>query len=273
MSTSRRALTLTLALWTGLAPVLTGCASNFSDKRILQYLNQKGFGKRYTGNAQEQNYVSIGDTITFVDTWNPEIKGTAIVDIDGTILLPEAGSVWVAGYTRTELESYLTQKLSPYFVETDVKVTIRTGGKKVFFVLGEVLREGPYPYTGDVTVFEAVLQAVPDRFGSNLARVRLIRADPRDPHWIEPLWDIAGNRLLPPGLCGARRRTRHGRPGRSGVPRATDPASARGGSRLCRDGPANLLGRPGRRSASHPARHAGTPARVGGILPTHSREH
>ena len=182
MSTPRRALTLTLALWTALAPaVLTGCASNFSDKRILQYLNQKGFGKRYTGNAQEQNYVSIGDTITFVDTWNPEIKGTAIVDIDGTILLPEAGSVWVAGYTRTELESYLTQKLSPYFVETDVKVTIRTGGKKVFFVLGEVLREGAYPYTGDVTVFEAVLQAVPDPFGSNLARVRLIRADPRDP--------------------------------------------------------------------------------------------
>lgn len=180
MSTSRRALTLSLALWTALAPML-GCASNYSDKRVLQYLNQKGFGKRYTGNAQEQNYVSIGDTITFVDTWNPEIKGTAIVDIDGTILLPEAGSVWVAGYTRTELESYLTQKLSPYFVETDVKVTIRTGGKKVFFVLGEVLREGPYPYTGDVTVFEAVLQAVPDRFGSNLARVRLIRADPRDP--------------------------------------------------------------------------------------------
>ena len=68
----------------------------------------------HVGNAQEQNYVSIGDTIQFVDTYNPdEVKGTQVVDIDGTILVPEVGAVWVAGYTRSELESYLTQKLAP----------------------------------------------------------------------------------------------------------------------------------------------------------------
>ncbi len=174
-------LALFLALLPALTPGLAGCATTFPDKRVLQYLNQEGFGKRYFGNAQEQNYISIGDTVTFVDAFNPEIKGTAVVDIDGTILVPEAGSVWVAGYTRTELESYLTQKLSPYFAETDVKVTIRTGGKKEYYVLGKVLKEGAFPYDGDVTIFEAVMKALPDRFGANLGRVRLIRADPRDP--------------------------------------------------------------------------------------------
>jgi len=163
--------------WSG----LSGCASTIDDKRVLQYLNQKGFGKRYYGNAQEQNYVSIGDTIRITDTFNDEIRGTFVVDIDGTILLPEVGALWVAGYTRSELESYLTQKLSPFFVETDVKVDIHAGGKKVFFVMGEVSRPGPQPYTGDITIYEAVMAARPSEYGANLGRVRIIRADPKDP--------------------------------------------------------------------------------------------
>jgi polysaccharide export outer membrane protein len=172
-----RVLCLLLCAWW-----LTGCSATLEDKRILQYLNQGGFGKRYYGNAQEQNYVSIGDTIQFIDTYNPdEVVGTQVVDIDGSILVPQAGSVYVAGFTRNELESYLTQKLAPYFIETDVKVNIRTGGKKVYYVMGQVRRPGPFPYTGDVTLYEAVLQAQPDEFGANLGRVRLIRADPRDP--------------------------------------------------------------------------------------------
>jgi polysaccharide export outer membrane protein len=175
-----RALCVLMLLCT--AALLSGCSATLENKRILQYLNQGGFGKRYTGNAQEQNYVSIGDTILFMDTYNmEEVSGTQVVDIDGTILLPEVGNVYVAGFTRSELESYLTQKLAPYFVETDVKVNIRTGGKKVYYVMGQVSRPGPYPYTGDLTLYEAVLLAAPDEFGANLGRVRLIRADPRDP--------------------------------------------------------------------------------------------
>ena len=160
---------------------LTSCSATLQDKRILQYLNQSGFGKRYYGNSQEQNYVSIGDTIRFQDTFNPEVSDTQVVDIDGTILLPEAGSVYVAGFTRSELESYLTQKLSAYYVDSDVKVNIRTGGKKVYYVMGQVRRPGPFPYTGDITLFEALLLASPEEFGANLGRVRVIRADPRDP--------------------------------------------------------------------------------------------
>ena len=178
----RRPLALGLTLWVALGPALAGCASTtIQDKRILQYLNQEGFGKRYQGNAQEQNYVTLGDTITFVDTYNQEVRGTEVVDIDGTIIIPEAGSVFVAGMTRSELESYLTQKLSPYFVDTDVKVRIRTGGGKIYYVWGEVRAPGPKPYRGDTTVLDAVLAGRPEEFTANLGRVRVIRADPRNP--------------------------------------------------------------------------------------------
>lgn len=177
-------MSLFLTGWVVVAPsvaTLSCVSTTVPDKRVLQYLNQQGFGKRYTGNAQEQNYVTIGDSIQFVDTFNPEVRGTEVVDIDGTIVVPEAGTVFVAGMTRSELESYLTQKLSPYFVETDVKVLIRTGGGKVYYVLGEIQAEGIKQYRGDTTLFEAVLAAGPAPYTANLGRIQLIRADPRDP--------------------------------------------------------------------------------------------
>ena len=182
MSLARRSSTLALVLWVVLAPaVLCGCATHAADKRILQYLNGQGFGRRYTGNAQEQDYVTIGDTISFIDTFNPEVRGTSRVGIDGTIELPEAGAVSVAGLTRSELETYLTQKLSPYYLETDVKVSIAAGPSKVYYVVGQVPNPGPRPYTGDTTIFDAVTAASPREYSANLGRVRLIRADPRDP--------------------------------------------------------------------------------------------
>ena len=48
------------------------------------------------------------------------------MQIDGTILLPELRAVVVAGYTRAELEAYLTALYSPYYQENDFVVDIQT---------------------------------------------------------------------------------------------------------------------------------------------------
>jgi polysaccharide export outer membrane protein len=162
---------------------LAACDST-PDKRLLQNLNTQGFGNRYSGNAEVENWVSIGDSISVTDSYHPtEIKGTVRVDIDGTVLLPEIGTVQVAGRTRTEIEALLMEKYSPYYELIDVKVKIQagtTGGKK-FFIFGEVSGQGAQPFTGDITIFEAVTAAKPKPETANLGRVRLIRADPRDP--------------------------------------------------------------------------------------------
>ncbi len=161
---------------------VSSCASERTlDKHVLQILNQEGFGKRYVGNAQDENYITIGDTIQYVDTYNEGVTGSEIVDIDGTIQLPEVGPVFVAGMTRAEVETYLTQKLTPYFTQSDVKVNLRSGGGKVLYVIGEVGNPGPRAFRGDTTVFEAVLLAQPEEFTANLGRVKVIRADPRNP--------------------------------------------------------------------------------------------
>lgn len=160
----------------------SGCSSTSPDKRLLQYLNDSGFGNRYTGNAEEQNYVTIGDTVSITDAYHPfELDVVEVVDIDGSIVLPEIGAVHVAGLTRSDLEAFLLQKYSPYYEQLDISVRIQSTTGKFYFVFGEVAVQGAQPFQGDLTVFQAVMAANPNPQTANLGRVRVIRADPRDP--------------------------------------------------------------------------------------------
>ncbi len=159
---------------------LTSCQTA-PDKRLLQYLNQKGFGKRYTGNAEEEDYVTLGDRVAYIDAFQPGLQGTDTISLDGTITLPEVGAVHVAGMTRTEIEALLQQKFAPYFERTDITVVIQPGGVKFYWVLGEVQGKGPKPFKGDTTIFEAVMLSSPSQNTANLGRVKLVRPDPREP--------------------------------------------------------------------------------------------
>ncbi|MEL6713808.1 MAG: polysaccharide biosynthesis/export family protein [Planctomycetota bacterium] len=151
-------------------------------KRQAQYMIQDGPGKRYYGNPEEEEYVTIGDTIRILDVNHPELSMNRQVGIDGTVLLPEVGRITVAGYRRSEVEAILKQRYGPYFLDLapDIVVDISISNRS-YFVIGEVAREGPYPFTGNQTVFEAVIGARPKRDSANLGRVLLIRPDPRDP--------------------------------------------------------------------------------------------
>lgn len=164
-----------------LLALLSACSTQ-PDKRILQLLNTSGFGKSYTGNAEEENYITIGDTLSVTDTYQPQdLKASERVAIDGTVLLPVIGAVSIAGMTRTEIEAFLMDKYSPYYDLLDIKVRIVSNGSKGYFIFGEVSSEGRQTLTGDLTIWEAVMAASPDDETANIGRVKLIRADPRDP--------------------------------------------------------------------------------------------
>lgn len=167
-------------LLVSLLALLSACSTQ-PDKRILQLLNTSGFGKSYTGNAEEENYITIGDTLAITDTYQPaDLKASERVAIDGTVLLPVIGAVNVAGMTRTEIESFLMDKYSPYYDLLDIKARIVSTTGKYYYIFGEVKDEGRQVLGGDLTIWEAVMGAVPDDETANLGRVRLIRADPRD---------------------------------------------------------------------------------------------
>jgi polysaccharide export outer membrane protein len=167
-------------LWFAACLFLVACNAA-PDKRVLQYLNTDGFGNRYSGNAEEENWVAIGDRLGIDDPYHEELQiESTPVDIDGTVILPELGAVVVAGLTRTQIEALLMERYSPYYDLLDIKVRIVTQGKK-YYIFGEVKNPGEKDFPGDLTLFEAIMKADPKTDSGNLGRVRLIRADPRDP--------------------------------------------------------------------------------------------
>ena len=54
-----------------LLALLSACSTQ-PDKRVLQLLNTSVFGKSYTGNAEVENYITIGDTLVVTDTYQPQ---------------------------------------------------------------------------------------------------------------------------------------------------------------------------------------------------------
>jgi len=126
---------------------------------------------------------SVGDTVVITDTLNSdELTLIKVIDIDGTILLPELGAVIVAGHTGTELESMLNKSFAPYFPKLDVHVElVHTGPDGRYFVYGEVASSGEVPFWGDLTILEAVMKAGPIEGTANLRHVQLMRADLREP--------------------------------------------------------------------------------------------
>src|SRR5882672_11162012 len=66
MTMARRTQLLTLAV----ALLALGACRATEEKRVYQYLNTQGFGKPTAGNANDANYVVVGDTILIRDELN-----------------------------------------------------------------------------------------------------------------------------------------------------------------------------------------------------------
>jgi polysaccharide export outer membrane protein len=74
-------------------------------------------------------------------------RQTFLIDKDGTIDFPVLGTLKVAGYTQSELEKYLKERLSEKLVAQSV-VTVRLLNFTIYFI-GEVNSPGPMTVTRD----------------------------------------------------------------------------------------------------------------------------
>ncbi len=171
--------------------VLSASCGSIPDKRVQELLVQQGFGRRAEGDAQVENYASIGDTIQFFVSpallTNPSfqdlyllVAGPQPVAVDGTIFVPNVGPVMVLGLTEKAIGALVSEQLQTLYT-APIKIDARIlTGAKVFFMFGEVLGPGVRPFRGDLTILD-VFALFPVTRLANLGRIRLIRADPRNP--------------------------------------------------------------------------------------------
>lgn len=120
----------------------------------------------------------IGDTVTIIFTGIPDelpMQEKPIKE-DGTISLPDIGTIQAAGKTAGELEDMIHNLYVPA-IYRHLNVTVKTTGDRVYFVRGEVRQPGRLVYVGQITVTKAITSAGDFTDFANHKNVILIRAN------------------------------------------------------------------------------------------------
>jgi len=96
-----------------------------------------------------------GDRLRIIVFGQDGLTGTYIVDATGKIAMPLIGSVSARGCTTAQLARVIADKLrNGYVREPHVAIEVET--YRPFFILGEVIAPGQYPYVPNMTVETAV---------------------------------------------------------------------------------------------------------------------
>ncbi len=174
---------------------LAGCTTS-EDARVLQVLNQRGFG-RPTYDANRQYYVGIGDSVVVRDTMHIEYNGVSEqVRMDGVITLPDVGEVYVNGLTPEEMTQVVRLRYEEYVNDTSgLSVEVSLISSKRYYITGIPPRSPrSVDFRGDVTLLDALLTAQMNEHLIATDEIMVIRGDPEDPLEISCNYDAIKQR-------------------------------------------------------------------------------
>ena len=105
-------------------------------------------GPRYRIGAEDVLHVSVWD--------NKELTLDVVVRPDGKISFPLIQDVQAEGLTAAELSDVIHQKLHPFVKEPQVSVVLTQINAPKIYVMGNVLRPGPFLLRSDTSVLQAL---------------------------------------------------------------------------------------------------------------------
>lgn len=86
-------------------------------------------------------------------------SGKFPVDADGSFEYPTLGRLKAVGMTTRELEADLKTRLEKYLVSPQVTVEVEQATNKKVIISGQVRTPAAYPFSGDLTLLEAITRA------------------------------------------------------------------------------------------------------------------
>ena len=99
--------------------------------------------------------LASGDRLRVIVFGQDGLSNSYAVNSAGSISMPLIGQVRAQGLTTTALEKVVEAKLKNGYIR-EPKVSIEVDAYRPFFVLGEVLTAGQYPYIAGMTAETAV---------------------------------------------------------------------------------------------------------------------
>ena len=171
-----------LAIALGAALAAAACRSS-DDARVLQSLNQRGFG-RPTQDANRQYYVGIGDTLNVQAPTYPEYTGQSeTVRMDGVITLADVGEVYVNGLSPDEVTQAVRKAYDAYLTDTS-GINVRVmGTRSKRYYISQLPPAFPKQVTfaGDELLVDAMIKARVDEGLVDTEEILVIRGDPENP--------------------------------------------------------------------------------------------
>lgn len=133
-----------LLLWLIMSVTLAGCA--LPGAYVPELL---------ATSTEEVYTLSAGDRLRIIVFGQDALSNSYTVDGTGHISMPLIGIVPAAGLTMQNLQQEIAARLRDGFVR-DPHVSVEVEAYRPFFVLGEVLNAGQYPFVEGLTAQKAI---------------------------------------------------------------------------------------------------------------------
>lgn len=117
-------------------------------------------GERYSVYDQlaETYVLGAGDQVRVIVFNEPALSGDFFISGDGDMPLPLVGSVPAGNKTTKDVAADYARLLADGYLR-DPRVSMEVITYRPFFILGEVIKPGQYPYASGMTVLNAVATA------------------------------------------------------------------------------------------------------------------
>jgi len=128
-----------------------------------------------TNDAQRLYIVGPNDVLTITVYNQAQLSGKFVVEADGNFSYPLLGRVAAGGLSIRAVEDKVRQGLADGFLkDPQITITVDQYRSQQIFVIGEVRQPGPLPFTGSMTLIEALARAgtVTERAGTEVVIVR-----------------------------------------------------------------------------------------------------
>lgn len=103
--------------------------------------------------------VAAGDKLRITVFDEPTLTGDYEIGDDGAVAFPLIQPVKASGLTTAELANAISNELSRGGYVLVPRVAIEVTEHRPFYILGEVAKPGEYPYSGELTLNQAVAKA------------------------------------------------------------------------------------------------------------------
>lgn len=133
-------------------------------------------GANAIGSASDFEYhLGSGDKVRIIVFGEESLTGEFFLSSAGTVSFPLIGDVPAAGLTIPELQKAIETKLADGYLK-EPKVSAEVLNYRPFYILGEVMKPGEYPYTSGLTVLNAVATAEGFTYRADTHKVYIKRA-------------------------------------------------------------------------------------------------